>query len=27
MWAYDRLKPQLRTALEGVASLHFFEGD
>ena len=27
MWAYDRLKLQLRTALEGVASLHFFEGD
>jgi hypothetical protein len=27
MWAYDRLKPQLRTALEEVASLHFFEGD
>jgi hypothetical protein len=27
MWAYDRLKPQLRTALEEVPSLHFFEGD
>lgn len=27
MWAYDRLKPQLRAALEGVPSLHFFEGD
>jgi hypothetical protein len=27
MWAYDQLKPQLRTALEGVPSLHFFEGD
>ncbi len=27
IWAYDRLKPQLRTALEKVPSLHFFEGD
>jgi hypothetical protein len=27
MWAYDRLKPQLRAALEEVPSLHFFEGD
>jgi hypothetical protein len=27
MWAYDQLKPQLRTALEEVPSLHFFEGD
>jgi hypothetical protein len=27
IWAYDRLRPQLRTALEKVPSLHFFEGD
>jgi hypothetical protein len=27
MWACDRLEPQLRTALEDVPSLHFFEGD
>jgi hypothetical protein len=27
IWAYDRLKPQLRTALEAVPSLHLFEGD
>jgi hypothetical protein len=26
-WAYDRLKPALRTALEQVPSLYYFEGD
>ena len=26
-WAYDRLKPSLRSALQHVPSLFFFEGD
>ena len=26
-WAYDRLKPALRSALEQIPSLCFFEGD
>jgi hypothetical protein len=26
-WAYDHLKPALRTALEQVPSLYYFEGD
>jgi len=26
-WAYDRLKPALRVALEQVPSLYYFEGD
>lgn len=26
-WAYDQLKPALRTALAQVPSLYFFEGD
>lgn len=26
-WAYDRLKPALRTAFEQVPSLYYFEGD
>lgn len=26
-WAYDRLKPALRSAFEQIASLYFFEGD
>ncbi len=26
-WAYDRLKPALRAALEQIPSLYFFEGD
>jgi hypothetical protein len=27
MWAYERLKPALRAALEQVPSLYYFEGD
>ena len=27
VWAYDRLKPALRSAFEQVPSLYFFEGD
>ncbi|MFL7795161.1 MAG: hypothetical protein AB8I69_23680 [Anaerolineae bacterium] len=27
VWAYDRLKPSLRAALEQVPSLYYFEGD
>ena len=26
-WAYDRLKPALRSAFEEIPSLYFFEGD
>jgi len=26
-WAYDRLKPALRSAFEQIPSLYFFEGD
>ena len=26
-WAYERLKPALRLALEQIPSLYFFEGD
>ena len=26
-WAYNRLKPALRAALEEIPSLYFFEGD
>jgi hypothetical protein len=27
LWAYDRLKPALRSALEQIPSLYYFEGD
>ena len=27
VWAYDRLKPALRTAFDQIPSLYFFEGD
>ena len=26
-WAYDRLKPALRSALDHIPSLYYFEGD
>ena len=26
-WAYDRLKPALGAALEGIPTLYYFEGD
>lgn len=26
-WAYDRLKPALRVALEDIPTLYYFEGD
>ncbi len=26
-WAYERIKPALRSALEQVSSLYYFEGD
>jgi len=27
VWAYDRLKPALRSAFEQIPSLYYFEGD
>ncbi|MBM4466353.1 MAG: hypothetical protein FJ014_12495 [Chloroflexi bacterium] len=27
LWAYERLKPALRSALEQIPSLYYFEGD
>ena len=27
LWAYDRLKPTLRSAFEQIPSLYYFEGD
>lgn len=27
VWAYNRLKPTLRTAFEHIGSLYYFEGD
>jgi hypothetical protein len=27
VWAYDRLKPALRVALEQIPSIYYFEGD
>jgi len=27
VWAYERLKPALRLALEQIPSLYYFEGD
>lgn len=27
VWAYDRLKPALRSALEQIPSLYYFDGD
>jgi len=27
VWAYERLKPALRSALEQIPSLYYFEGD
>ncbi len=27
VWAYERLKPAFRAALERIPSLHYFEGD